>query len=179
MENQHSPCFLQSLSNGIDGISVFIGKLMGILTMVLVALIIFEIVMRYFLNSPTIWGTELQTFMYGAMCMLCIPYASYKNSHARVDILLKRLPRKVQLGLEIFYTIIFVFPFMAVLVWFESQVAYHSFTIREYSTLGAWQPALYPVKALIPLGAAFVLLQGVADLCKIILAYRKEGSHEL
>ena len=179
MEKNSSPCFLERLSHRIDNISILLGKLMGLLTIVLVALIMFEIVMRYFLNSPTIWGTELQTFMYGALCMLCIPYASYKNSHARVDILLKKLPRKAQLALEIFYTLIFVFPFMAVLLWCESQVAYHSYTIREYSTLGAWQPALYPVKALIPLGAAFVLLQGLSDLCKIILAYNKEGSHEL
>ncbi len=175
MEKQKDTCFLGTLSRKLDNVSILLGKAMGILTMILVVLIMYEIIMRYFFKSPTVWGTELQTFMYGALCMLCIPYASYKKSHARVDVLLKKLPRKAQLILEIFYTLIFVFPFMLVLLIFESQVAYHSYVIHEYSTLGAWKPILYPVKALIPIGAAFVLLQGISDLCKIILAYRQEG----
>lgn len=168
MQGQSNQRFLIAFSKFADGLSVAVGKLMGVVTIALVFLIVFEVIRRYFFNAPTVWGTELQTFMYGALCILCIPYATYTQCHARVDIFLKRFPRKTQLILEIIYIFIFFLPFMLVLLYFEAQVAWESWLIREYSTWSAWQPPLYPVKAIIPVGAAIVLLQCFSELCKVI-----------
>ena len=164
---------LHTMLRVIDEISIMLGRVMALLCIVLVFLIGLEVVMRYFFRAPTAWGTELQIFMYGAICMLSIPYATYKQSHARVDIFLVKLPPKAQAIVEILYFFLFYLPFFIVLVYFGSKVAYHSWTIREYSTWSAWQPAIYPMRAVIPLAAAFVLLQGVSELTKLVLRLKK------
>lgn len=175
MQGQTAQDPLEVFSKFADSVSIWVGRLMALLTIVLVFLIVFEVVLRYCFNAPTVWGTELQTYMYGALCMFCIPYATYTQSHARVDIFLKRFSPKTQLWLEVLYIAIFFFPFMLVLAYFEAKVAYHSWEIREYSVLGAWQPPLYPVRAIIPIGAVLVLLQMLSELCKVLGKLRGEG----
>lgn len=171
--------FLAAYVRFAESVSIAFGRLMGLFIIALVLLIVYEVTRRYFFHSPTIWGTELQTFIYGATCMLSIPYATYKNSHARVDILLRKCPPRVQFYLEILYIFIFFIPFMAVLVWFETEVAYHSWATGEQSAWSSWQPLLYPIKSAIPAGAALVLIQGFAELAKIIMQNQGGEHHEL
>ena len=159
---------LLALSNVFDKISIFVGYAMSFIVILLVMLIVFEVVLRYFFKSPTTWGTELQIFLYGTLCMLCISYATYKKSHARVDILLKKFSKKWQYILGILYIFLFSLPFMVILLIFESKVAYHSWLIQEHSTWSPWQPLLYPIKSMIPLGAALFIFQCISDLLKII-----------
>ena len=161
-----------------DSLSIAFGRLMAVFVVLLVLLIVHEVVRRYFFSSPTIWGLELQLFAYGTICMLSIPYATYKKAHPRVPVLLDKCSPRVRYYLEILYILVFFMPFVGVLVWWDAQVAYRSWFIQERSVLTAWMPLLWPIKATIPLGAALVMVQGFAELMKII----KNGggaAHEL
>jgi len=152
---------------------------MAVFVVFLVLLIVYIVVLRYLFNSPTTWGMEFQTFIYGAMCVLSMPYATYKACHPRVTVFLDTCPPRVRFYLEILYIFIFYLPFLVVLLWFESIVAYESWAIQETSVLSAWGPLLWPIKATIPLGAALVLIQVFSELAKLIIQNQGGNHHEL
>jgi TRAP-type mannitol/chloroaromatic compound transport system permease small subunit len=43
---------------------------------------------------------------------------------------------------------------------------------------GYWMPILYPFKTVMPVGAALLLLQGVAELLRSILVLTRGAPHE-
>jgi len=160
--------FLDAYIRFADGLSIASGRLMAVFVIVLILAILHEIVRRYFFGMPTIWGWEFQGAIFGAICMLSIPYATYKNLHPRVPIFLDKCSSRVRFYLEILYILIFLVPLMWVLFWFETQTVYGAWRIGEFSTEGGWEPLLWPILLPIPLGAALVLLQSFAELAKII-----------
>jgi TRAP-type C4-dicarboxylate transport system permease small subunit len=98
---------------------------------VLAALILFTfcgVIMRYFIGRPVIWGEEFQLF-----CIIIIVFfgagAGFRTgSHVAIDIVVDRLPRKVQ---RIFECIIYVIT-MLVFIYFALQSA--AFARQMYVT---------------------------------------------
>jgi len=167
MQTREHP-FLAAYIRFADSLSIAVARLMAVFVVFLILLIVHEVALRYIFNAPTIWGLEVQSIIFGTLCMLAIPYATYKGCHPRVTVFLDTCPPRARLYLEIVYIIIFLFPFMVVLLWFESREVYAAWRIGETSTLGAWEPPLWPIKASIPLGAGLVLFQGFAELAKAL-----------
>ena len=50
--------------------------------------------------------------------------------------------------------------------------AYYAWEIGEVSEQTAWRPILYPFKAVVPLAALLLLIQGVSELLKSLYAAR-------
>ena len=71
----------------IDGLSRFFGAIAAVLVIVLVVLMLYDVVLRYVFNAPTIWGNDINTWLMGASFVLSIAYAMSTDSHVRVDLL--------------------------------------------------------------------------------------------
>jgi TRAP-type mannitol/chloroaromatic compound transport system permease small subunit len=65
------------------------------------------------------------------------------------------------------------FPAMAILLWVSSQWAWASLIRGERGMDTAWMPLLGPIKSCLPIGVAFLLIQGVSELLKSVHAARK------
>ena len=64
------------------------------------------------------------------------------------------------------------FPGMAVFLWLGGEFAWSSW-LREERTVGSsWMPVIYPLKAVIPIASALLMLQGVSELLKCVYALR-------
>ena len=61
---------------------------------------------------------------------------------------------------------------MALLLYVGWQEASHSWVIGETSDASPWRPIVYPFKAVIPLTALLLLIQGVAEFLKSLYALR-------
>jgi TRAP-type mannitol/chloroaromatic compound transport system permease small subunit len=153
----------------VDSMSKAQGYVMAIVLTVLVFLVVFEVIMRYIFNAPTIWGTEFQLFLYAGLFMLSQAYTLYRGSHARVDILVRNLPQRKQDAIAAICYILFFLPFAFVILRYGISFAYDSWVKHETSVWSGWQPILYPVKTIIPVGAFMLLLQGIAEMVRHIL----------
>ena len=134
------------------------GELTSFLIYPLVLIVIFEVLMRYLFNSPTIWGFEATAFAYGLHYMFGLSYTERHSGHVKVDILTLRLSEKTQAILGILtYTFIFlpVYGFMVVGAY---NFAYTSIIDRELNST-SWAPPIYPFKMLMTLCFLFLLLQ--------------------
>ena len=150
----------------IDRMNELIGKAVSFLILVLVGVIVYEIIVRYFFNSPTIWAHEISQMVYGAYVILLGGYLQQRNGHVNVDILYQRFKPRTRAMIDLFTWLLF-FCFSGVLLVKGWEMAWASFLYRETDST-AFAPPIYPLKMMIPLGALLLLLQGlvryIADL---------------
>ncbi len=158
---------LKLLTKGADIFNKKQGEISSLLIYPLVGIVIYEVLMRYVFNSPTIWGFEATAFAYGLHYMLGISYTENQAGNVKVDILTSRLSAKAQAILGVLtYAVIFlpVFFFMTV---GAIKFAYTSTVTGELNST-SWAPPIYPFKILMAISFLFLLIQGLSSLLKHI-----------
>jgi len=150
----------------IDALSKAQGFVMAICLIILVFLVVFEVTMRYVFNAPTMWGTELQLFIYSGILLLTTAYTLQRRMHAKVDLIVNFLSPRGQHIVAIVSYLLFFFPFVLIIFANSFDFARASWAIRETSVWSGWQPPLYHVKTIIPVAAFMLFLQGVAELIR-------------
>jgi TRAP-type mannitol/chloroaromatic compound transport system permease small subunit len=169
---------LKKFMTAVEKTNIFIGKMMVGVTLLAVAVITFEVSMRYFFNRPTNWGHELMTLLFGIQYAMAAGYAHYYRAHVRVDVIYSTRPLRTRAFLDLF-TAVFFFGFTFVLLWTCWDFYWSSQTmlagaeifgvvIPGERSLTDWAPAYYPVKFMMPLGAFMLLLQGIVWLIRDI-----------
>ena len=144
----------------ISKINELVGAGDSYLIYIITALMLYAIVMRRFLNLPNIWSYETTQFFFGAYFVLAGGYALLKRSHVTMDIIYNRLSSRGQAIIDLI-TSIFLFLFIALLIWTGWRQGWNSLQLKEVSD-SAWAPPLYPIKLILPIGAFLLLIQGVA-----------------
>ena len=144
-----------------DGLSEYVGRAISWLTLAMIAVLVLEIVARYFLNSPTIWAHETSTMLYGAFCMLAGSYTLRHQGHVRSEVIYGIMGKR---GKALSDTIIFTLGLVVLGVFFKMSVEFaaDSWAVKEYSNKSIWQPAVYPIKTVIPVAVGLVILQNIA-----------------
>lgn len=77
---------LRTFMMAVNKTNIFVGKMMVIVTLMAVAIITFEVVMRYLFNMPTNWGHESMTLLFAIYYCVAAGYAHYYRAHVRVDV---------------------------------------------------------------------------------------------
>lgn len=147
---------------GITRLNDFIGRWVSYLVYGMFAFLILEVFFRYVLRGPTVWTNELSQMLFGLYTIMAGGYIMAHREHVNVDLLYSALPRRVQAVIDIFTSVIF-FLFTLALLYFGGSMAWESIQNMETS-FSAWNPPVWPIKAAIPVGAALLLLQGIAKL---------------
>lgn len=156
----------------VDRISAFFGKAFAWLIVGLTLLISFEVFCRYVLNSPNDWVWDTTYILYGVLFMMAGAYTLSRNGHVRGDVLYGFFPVRVQAGLDLLLYFLFFFPGVVALVWAGTTFAETSWAIREHSSVTASGPPVYHFKTFIPVAGALLLLQGIAELVRCVIALR-------
>ncbi|WP_299235585.1 TRAP transporter small permease subunit [uncultured Halomonas sp.] len=151
-----------------DGLSDVVGRVVSWLTLALIGVLLFEIVARYFLNSPTIWAHELSTMLYGAFCILAGSYTLRHHGHVRSEVVYGLMPPRLRAFCDLVVYAL-TLAVLAIFLRFALSFAYESWSTGEYSNMSMWQPPLYPIKATIPLAVALLMLQALAELVRAVL----------
>lgn len=125
-------------------------------------LMLFEVFSRYSLENPTSWAPELATLLFGPFFLLGGPYLLHSGGHVAVDILSARASGRLAIVLKICAALLALL-FGAILLWFSAPLAHQSYTYAETS-YSAWNPVIWPVKAVLPLAALLLMLQALAEL---------------
>jgi TRAP-type mannitol/chloroaromatic compound transport system permease small subunit len=134
-------------------------------------IMIWEIVMRYFFNSPSLWAYEISLFVYGAYIVLGGAYTHLAGGHVNVDIIWGQLPPRGRAMLDIL-TSGLAFLFLGVLFWVSLQITINSWQIGE-TTMSHWKPIYYPLRTTLPVGCFLFLMQLLAKLIRDILVVIK------
>lgn len=134
--------------------------------MVLVTLLV--VVLRYLFQQGAIMLQESVIYMHGMVFMLGIPYALHHNSHVRVDIFAERLGPRGRNWVELMGHLLFLLPVSATIFIYSLPYVAASWRVFEGSSEVGGIPGIFLLKTLIPLMAVLLLLQGLAELVRLI-----------
>ncbi|OZI60483.1 hypothetical protein CAL28_03640 [Bordetella genomosp. 11] len=101
-----------------------------------------------------------------------------KNEHVRVDILSSRLSRRKQIWIEVFGVLFFLLPACVLILVLSWPVFTESWLTGEQSS-NSGGLVRWPVKLLIPVGFALLVLAGVAHLIKCVAFLLGRGEDPL
>jgi len=156
----------------IDRLSDWSGRVIAWFIVPMTLAVTYEVVARKFFRAPTIWAFDVTYMLYGTHFMLGTAYTLMKVGHVRTDMLYQNWSVRRQNLIDAVGYLFFFFPAMVLLFYFGWQEAYHAWTIGETSDASPWRPIIYPFKAVIPLTALLLLVQGVAEFLKSLYAVR-------
>ena len=156
----------------IDGVTQWTGYLFALIVAPLIIANVIEVFMRYVMNAPTSWALDVTTMSFGALFMLGAAYALLKGAHVRTDMLWEKFSNRKKGIIDSIAYLLFFLPSMAILFAISIDDFLYSLSINEKSTSGIWQPVIWPLRAVVPVSAALLFLQGVSELMKSLWAAR-------
>ncbi len=158
---------LEQVSAIIDGFNRKEGEWSALLILPLTVVVIYEVIMRYAFDAPTIWGFEATTFIYGIHFMLGLAYCDVEDGHVKVDIFTSRMSHKAQALLVILTNLIIFLPvFTCVTIWAWKYAITSTMQLELNST--SWAPPVWPIKLIMAVAFTFLLLQGVSTVIKAV-----------
>lgn len=161
------------LAAAIDGLSGFTGHFVCYWSVIAVFVYYYEVLARYVFNSPTNWAHEAMFLMFGMQYLISGAFAYREDAHVRVDVLYNRLGARARAMVDI-ATSVFFFIFAGALLWTGWIFMMDSVAVWEVS-FTEWAIQYWPVKTMMALGAALILLQGVSKLLKDFATLSQTG----
>ncbi len=92
----------------LDRVAVFVGRVTMILTAALTSVMLYEVVLRYVFEAPTLWANELSLWLAGFLFLCSGLYAMQQRSHIRIFLLYDVLPRTLQRVCDVISTTLIV-----------------------------------------------------------------------
>jgi TRAP-type mannitol/chloroaromatic compound transport system permease small subunit len=156
-----------------DRTSLFIGRVTMLLIVALVLVMFFEVVMRYVVEKPTLWATELSLWVAGFIFLFSGLYAMQQRSHIRIFLLYDLLPRGLQKACDTFSTFL-ILVFSVALIYGAWGEASQKFL--RWETFGtAFDP---PIPATLkPLVIIFMVLVSIQALSNLIRDWNREPEY--
>ena len=163
-----APGAVDRVVRAIDRVSTAAGWLAGWLIVPLTLVVAYEVAARYAFNAPTRWASHFTYMLYGAQFMLAAAYTLLKGGHIRTDVFSDQWSSVTRARIDAVCYVLFFFPGTLFILYAGGMEARQAWEIGERA--GAWP--VYPFKALIPLTALLLALQGLSELIKCVRVIR-------
>lgn len=110
------------MTRTIDAINEWLGRIVALLILPSIFIALYEVVMRYGFDSPTIWVNESIQILFGFYFLLGGSYTLLHRGHVRVDLLLHGLSARGKRNANIFAMLVAIF-YLSVLCWITGMQA--------------------------------------------------------
>lgn len=153
----------------IDAFTERSGRLLAWLVLAMALLTAIIVVLRYGFNIGSILAQESVTYMHGALFLLGSAYALKAGAHVRVDIFYRDFSPRARAWVDALGGIVFLLPLCVFIIASSWDYVSESWSMRESSPEPGGIAAVFLLKTLIPLGAANLALQGIAEVLRAAL----------
>jgi len=163
------------ITDALDALSEYSGRAIAWLTLAMALTGFVVVLLRYVLDTGFIWMQESMTWMHGIVFMLGAAYTFKHDEHVRVDVLYRRMPERTRAIVDLAGTVLFLLPLCGYLLYETAPYVESAWRVGERSREAGGLPALYLLKAVIPLMAVLLALQGIATIlrCASLLRARE------
>jgi TRAP-type mannitol/chloroaromatic compound transport system permease small subunit len=160
---------LLKLSSGIDWLNERFGFVANWLVLLACVISAGNAVSRYLFSESSNGWLEVQWYMFAGMVLLGGPYTLKMNEHVRVDLVYGMVSEKTRIWIDIICGILFLLPICVILIYFTWPWFVESWRLNEGSP-NAGGLIRWPVKLVLPVGFALMVLQGISELIKRVAA---------
>lgn len=174
MAGQHSPSTWPSGEGrgpwpvrACDAVSAACGHVAAVAATALVVLTA-GLVLAFSLDVGSVKVQDLVLWLNAGMVMLGLGYTLKHRAHVRIDVFSARWSARTRARMELLGIALLLLPFCAALAWLSLDYVAMSWRIGERSGSTGGLAGLYLAKTLLPLGAALLALQGVAEALRVL-----------
>lgn len=159
--------FLLLLSRIIDKANDKVGISVSWALLIAVLICSGNAIVRYTFDISSNAWLEIQWYLFSAMFLLATSHTLHRDEHIRIDVISSRLPKRVQVWVDIFGFAVFLLPISLIILYYAVPYAVESFQNQELSS-NAGGLIVWPAKLLIPLGFLMLTLQAFSEIIKRI-----------
>jgi TRAP-type mannitol/chloroaromatic compound transport system permease small subunit len=162
---------LLATARAIDALNERVGRAVAWLVLAAVLVSSGNAVSRYAFNLSSNAWLEIQWYLFSAIFLLAAGYTLRHGAHVRIDILYGRYSPRARAWLDILGAVLFLMP-MALLILYLSWFVFAQSYVGDEVSSDAGGLIRWPVKALMPVGFALLVLQGISEIFKRIAFLR-------
>lgn len=162
---------LLNASSAIDRLSGAAAVVANWLVLLAVLISAGNAMVRYLFNVSSNGWLEIQWYMFGALVFFGASHTLHKNEHVRVDLIYSSVSDRARLWIDALGFALVFLPVLFALTALSVPFFVKSWQQGEVSN-NAGGLILWPIKLVLPVGFALLLLQGVSELIKRVGALR-------
>jgi len=156
-----------AFSRVFDGWLDRIGRWLSWIWLVLLAVIVLNVVLRYAFAEGRVELEELQWHLYSVGFLLGLSYALKDDAHIRVDVIHERLSPRAQAWIELYGLLLLLLPFVALVIVYGVPFVLSSWNLKEVSQAPGGLGARWAIKAVLPLAFALLALAAASRLTRV------------
>jgi TRAP-type mannitol/chloroaromatic compound transport system permease small subunit len=149
------------ICDAIDSFSRFMSNSASLLFLPITLIASFEVLMRYFFNSPTTWAWDVNVQLFALIVVFGAPNLFLIGGHVRMDIFVERFFSERTKQIVSLCLLVFLIVVTAILAWQTGIFAWRAFTIKERTSTLLGAP-IYPLKIAIFCGVTLLWLQVIS-----------------
>ena len=165
---------LLKFSKGVDWLNTQVGKYAIWLILASTTVSAINAIVRKVFNTSSNAYLEVQWYFFAWSFLLAAGLTLLNREHVRIDVLNSRLPKRVQIWIDILGFAFFLTPLCLVVLYFTIPMTIQQYLSGEMSGnpggLIRW-----PVWLALPVGFTLLLLQGWSELIKCIAYIAGQG----
>ena len=97
---------LEKLRRFVRAGNLFLGYLSGLGILLMGLILFYEVVLRYFFDSPTIWVQEVSVYLFMWTMLTGASYTLMIGKHVRIDLVFDHFPPKAQCALDVVTSVV-------------------------------------------------------------------------
>lgn len=160
------PEWMHKIVATIDITNNLVGRFTCLLLIPVIFAMVYEVVARKLFVAPTMWAYDTSRMFAGALFMLGAGYVLMRGVHIRADFLYRNWTKKSQATVDASLYLLFYFPAMLFFFWVSLDYTISAWVKWERTMDTTLMAPMAPARTAMPLGAFFLLLQGVAEILR-------------
>ncbi|MDV2965717.1 TRAP transporter small permease subunit [Nitratireductor aquimarinus] len=145
----------------------------------LTASVLAIVVMRYGFGIGFIELQDFASYAFAVLLIFSVPVCMRRGGHVRVEVLSENLSPAYARIADAVAVFLFLVPVFGLIIWADWADLAYSWSIREASVETGGLPGLFIVKTALPLGAAMMILQGIAMVLEPRADHTADGEPSL
>ena len=160
---------MRALIRIIDGINTVVGHVLAWAALVLVLNVFAVVVLRYVFNMGEVFMTETYVWTHAYIFMLGAGYTLLHEGHVRIDLIYAGASTRYKAVINILGTLFLAFPVLWLFYNRGADFFWRALVSNESSPEAGGLPAIFVLKAAIPIMAVLFALQFVSLMLKSVL----------
>jgi TRAP-type mannitol/chloroaromatic compound transport system permease small subunit len=151
-----------------DALSEAAGRIAAVLSVAVVAVVFGLVLARYGFGAGSVAAQEAVLWLHASIFLLGLSYAFKHDAHVRVDVFSQRWSARTRAWVEFGAGLALLLPFCVFMVIISWDYVAASWAADEGSRDPGGLPGWYLLKSLMPLSAALLALQGLAQTLRAL-----------
>ncbi len=133
-----------------------VSRILGLLLVLMVFNVSYDVVMRYFFHNSSVAMQEMEWHLFAVIILYGISISLLDEAHVRVDFLYDRFSERTKAVINITGTVLFLLPLALLILFGSLDFVKDAFELGEISEDPGGLPFRWLIKAMIPVSFAYL-----------------------